>query len=174
MPVHTDLVRKEFRQTDFDFPRKRIKRNVVLLPLREKNFQQSPFRRCSLLSRWDLKQSPVGDFPVLKPHQAGCSVHLEKRSAWKMKICKIFVAGNAEVPFQFSGGVHVQDNLCCGWGVKVQSPQALEGKELPQHAGTLGGAQAGHRRSWELSLGSGNACTWGMAMARLDWDQVGI
>lgn len=33
----------------------------------------------------------------------------------------------------------------------------------------------GDRRSWELSLGSGNACcTWGMVMARLDWDHVGI
>lgn len=42
-------------------------------------------------------ETPVGDFPFLKLHKSCPSVHLEECSGWKMKICEVFVAENAEV-----------------------------------------------------------------------------
>lgn len=42
-------------------------------------------------------ETPVGDFPFLKLHKSCPPVHLEECSGWKMRICEVFVAENAEV-----------------------------------------------------------------------------
>lgn len=156
MPVHTDLVRKEFRQTDFDFPRKRINRNVGLLTLRKKTFQQSPSRRCSLLSRWDLKQSPVGDFPVLTTSSMlFCA--FEKMQCMENEDLQDFCCWKCRglVSVLWTCSCAGQGTLLC-WGVKLQSPQAPGGQRA---------APASRDPRWCSGRGTGGA---GSSL----WDQV--